>query len=128
MTPQTIEWVKKAEGDWDVVLLLRRSRKQNRYDAIRFHCQQCAEKYLKARLQEASARFPYTHDLSELLLLVLPLEPSWALLQPELATLTNAAVLFRYPGQWTTARQAKQAFSISQRVRSMARLSLGMKS
>ena len=106
MTPQTQEWVEKAEGDWDVVLLLRRSRKRNRYDPIRFHCQQCAEKYLKARLQEAGIRFPYTHDLSELLILALPLEPGWGLLQPELAALTDAAVQFRYPGKSSTSGQA----------------------
>ena len=119
--------MKKAEGDWDVVLLLRRSRKPNRYDAIRFHCQQCAEKYLKARLQEAGIRFPYTHDLSELLILALPLEPSWGLLQPELAALTDAAVQSRYPGKWSTSAQAKRAFAICHRLRSMVRLSLGLK-
>ena len=52
MTVQTEQWVRKAEADFDVVLLLRRSRKPSRFDAIRFHCQQCAEKYLKAVLQE----------------------------------------------------------------------------
>ena len=63
MTAQTRQWVKKVEGDFDVVLLLRRSRKRSRYDAIRFHCQQCSEKYLKARLQEEGIRFPRSHDL-----------------------------------------------------------------
>ena len=120
--------MRKAEGDWDVVLLLRRSRKRNRYDTIRFHCQQCAEKYLKARLQEAGTRFPYSHDLAALLALVLPMEPAWALLRPELAAITDAAVQFRYPGKWASSRDAKQAFVICQRLRSMVRLSLGIKS
>lgn len=77
MTAQTRQWVQKAEGDYDVVLLLRRSRKPSRFDAIRFHCQQCAEKYLKARLQEAAIRFPKTHDLTLLLSMLLPIEPGW---------------------------------------------------
>src|SRR5258705_2221956 len=63
MTPQTEQWVRKAEGDWDVVLLLRRSRKRNRYDAIRFHWQQCAGKYLKARLLMAGTRVPHFPEL-----------------------------------------------------------------
>lgn len=45
MTGLTEQWVRKAEADFDAVLLLRRSRKPSRYDTIRFHCQQCCEKY-----------------------------------------------------------------------------------
>ena len=40
-----------------------------------FHCQQSVEKYLKARLEEAAISFPKTHDLENLLMLLLPLEP-----------------------------------------------------
>jgi HEPN domain-containing protein len=69
--------VQKAEADYDAVLLLRRSGKRSRFDTIRFHCQQCAEKYLKARLQEAGLRFPRTYDLWALLTLVLAVEPTW---------------------------------------------------
>jgi hypothetical protein len=32
MTPMTAEWVRKAEGDFDVVSLLLRSRKRSRYE------------------------------------------------------------------------------------------------
>ena len=50
----TQEWIAKAEGDWQ--------------DALsRYHAQQCAEKYLKARLDEAGSAFSKTHDLSLLL-------------------------------------------------------------
>jgi HEPN domain-containing protein len=127
MTAQTRQWVKKAEGDFDVVLLLRRSRKSSRYDAIRFHCQQCAEKYLKARLQEAAIRFPRTHDLSALLHLILPIEPTWSVFAAELASLTDAAVEFRYPGNWCSSADARRAFTIGQRLREMARRSLGLR-
>jgi HEPN domain-containing protein len=63
----TAEWASKAEGDYDAVCILRRSRKPSRFDAICFHCHQCAEKYLKARLSEAKIRFAKTHDLALLL-------------------------------------------------------------
>src|SRR3954468_3292582 len=112
MTAQTQQWVQKAEADYDVVLLLRRSRKPSRFDAIRFHCQQCAEKYLKARLQEAGIRFPRTHDLSALLHLVLPVEPMWSVLAAPLASLTDAAVEFRYPGNWCSSADARDAFVV----------------
>ncbi len=49
----TQEWVDKAEGDWATLLRESRARKNPNYDAACFHAQQSAEKYLKARLQEA---------------------------------------------------------------------------
>jgi HEPN domain-containing protein len=127
MTAQTKQWVKKAEGDFDVVLLLRRSRKPSRYDSIRFHCQQCVEKYFKAKLQDQHIRFPRTHDLVTLLQLLLPIEPSWVLMQPDLASLTEAAVEFRYPGKWATAADARRAFVTCDGIRGVVRLSLGLK-
>ncbi len=63
MTPATREWVEKAENDYDVVSLLLRSRKRNRYDPICFHAQQCVEKYLKGRMVEEKIAFSKTHDL-----------------------------------------------------------------
>jgi HEPN domain-containing protein len=127
MTRQTEQWVRKAEGDWDAVLLLRRSRKQNRYDIIGFHCQQCAEKYLKARLLEAGISFPKTHDLEAHLILAAPIEPAWQKMQSALSALTDAAVEYRYPGQWSDSAGARRAFSTCERFRVAARKSLGLR-
>jgi HEPN domain-containing protein len=126
MTAQTRQWVLKAEADYDVVLLLRRSRKPSRFDAIRFHCQQCAEKYLKARLQEAGIRFPKTHDLAALLMMLATIEPIWLHLQPELAALTDAAVEFRYPNNWASNTDARDAYATCSRLRKVARRSFGI--
>ena len=51
MNPIVEEWLKKAEGDWQTANRELRARKNPNYDAVCFHCQQCAEKYLKAYLQ-----------------------------------------------------------------------------
>lgn len=54
----TLEWVEKAEGDY---LTAKREvvvDESPNYDAVCFHCQQSAEKYLKARLQGAGLPFP----------------------------------------------------------------------
>ncbi|MGD0093557.1 MAG: HEPN domain-containing protein, partial [Planctomycetota bacterium] len=75
MKPLTREWVKKAEGDFAVMQREARARGKPVYDVICFHAQQCAEKYLKARLQEAVQPFSKTHDLPGLLQVLLPLEP-----------------------------------------------------
>ena len=59
-----------------------RRRKQRVYDAACFHSQQTVEKYFKARLCEAGAVFPKTHDLVALLKLLLPMEPLWSTFLP----------------------------------------------
>src|SRR5580692_5314543 len=108
MTAQTRQWVQKAEADFDAVLLLRRSRKPSRFDTIRFHCQQCAEKYLKARLQEAGVRFPRTHDLASLLSMLRMIEPGWHKMHADVVALTDAAVEFRYPNKWAGSAEARE--------------------
>ena len=72
----TLEWIGKAEGDFATATREYRARKVPNYDSACFHAQQCAEKYLKARLQEATTPFPRTHDLEALLNLLLPIDPS----------------------------------------------------
>ena len=57
MKPLTKEWVDKAEGDFITARRELRARKAPNYDAACFHAQQCAEKYLKARLQEEGIAF-----------------------------------------------------------------------
>jgi HEPN domain-containing protein len=127
MMPTIGEWVTKAEGDFDVVSLLLRSRKRSRYDAICFHAQQCAEKYLKARMVEAGIAFSKTHDLRALLTPLLGIEPLWAVFANEFKILTESAVLPRYPGTSADNADARIAVKICRRFRDAARLSLGLK-
>ena len=46
--------------------------KPSLHDGVCFHCQQAAEKYLKALLQDLREPIPHTHDLVRLLNLLLP--------------------------------------------------------
>jgi HEPN domain-containing protein len=50
------EWVQKAEEDYQAALALSRLRKRPTPNAVSFHCQQCAEKYLKAFLVSKDGR------------------------------------------------------------------------
>ena len=103
MKPITLEWVEKAEGDYASAQRELRARKSPNYDSACFHAQQCAEKYLKARLQEAEISFPKTHDLTKLLDLLLPVEPCFENLRILLgrgnnrAGPVNAAQVLRSP-------------------------------
>jgi HEPN domain-containing protein len=58
MNELTAEWVDKAEGDFDTARRELRVRHRPNYDAVCFHAQQTAEKYLKAFLQERAAPPP----------------------------------------------------------------------
>ena len=126
MKPLTKEWVDKAEGDFITARRELRARKAPNYDAACFHAQQCAEKYLKARLQEEGIAFSRTHDLATLLDLLLPVEPSWAVMRSDLDRLTSFAVEFRYPGTSADKAMARSAVAVCQDVRHRVRMSLGL--
>jgi HEPN domain-containing protein len=99
MNPLTLEWIEKAEKDLATASREIRVREVPNYDAVCFHAQQCAEKYLKAILQERSTPFSKTHNLTALLGLLTPIEPSWELMRPNLERLNVFAVHVRYPGE-----------------------------
>jgi len=99
------EWVSKAEEDFEAAISLARPRKKPLWAPVCFHAQQCVEKYLKARLNEASIMFHKTHDLEALLNQVLPVEPLWLAFRSALKRLSDAAVLPRYPGNVYTNRK-----------------------
>ena len=126
MLPITHEWVSKAEGDYDVIVLLQRSRKASRYDPICFHAQQCVEKYLKACLTERGTAFPKTHDLPLLLSRVAPADSKWSVLGPALTALSAFGVLPRYPGMTATNIHARASVATCRRVRTAARRQLGL--
>jgi HEPN domain-containing protein len=81
-----------------------------------FHCQQSAEKYLKALLKEARVRIPRTHELVALLSL---LPPHYSLrgFRRGLEFLTRFAIETRYPGKSASKRQAASALRWATKVR-----------
>lgn len=126
MKPLTEEWIAKAESDFNTALRELRARKNPNYDAACFHAQQCAEKYLKARLQEEDIAFARTHNLMTLLEMLLPLEPSWEALRSSLRALTTFAVDFRYPGAFADKVIAREAVDICRELRHRVRVSMGL--
>jgi HEPN domain-containing protein len=127
MKASTREWVAKAEEDLAVALTLARPRKKPLWAPLCFHSQQCVEKYLKARLNEASILFHRTHDLEQLLNQALVVEPLWAAFRPALKRLSDAAVVPRYPGGVFTKAEAQRALKTCRAFRNEARLSLGLR-
>ncbi len=128
MKPLTCEWVEKAEGDFATARRELRVRQAPNYDAVCFHTQQCAEKYLKARLQEADIPFGRTHNLPALFALLLPVEPALETLRPHLRALTAFAVGVRYPGESADKAEARDALILCRTVRHCLRLHLALES
>lgn len=121
----TREWIDKAEADFATAQPESVVRPDPNFDAVCFHSQQSAEKFLKARLQEANIAFKKTHDLVFLLNLVSPVEPGWTTLRSDLASLTNYAVEYRYPGPSADELEAREALEACRKVRSV-RAALGL--
>ncbi len=126
MKPTTAEWIAKAEDDFSVMERECQVVTHPSYDAVCFHAQQCAEKYLKAHLCEVDAVFGKTHDLVALLDQVLDVEPGWERFREDLAYLSDFAVSFRYPGEAADQNCALDAQRRCRAFRTAARRSVGL--
>jgi len=127
MNPAVAEWVSKAEGDFLTAGRELRARKSPNYDAVCFHAQQCAEKYLKAVLQENDKPIPKIHNLIELMLLCEKMDSSFEMLRSDLVTMERFSVGVRYPGEMAEKEDAQSAFAAAGTVRTFVRQKLGVK-
>lgn len=126
MKQTTAEWIAKAEADFATMERECQAIEKPNYDGICFHAQQCAEKYLKARLCEADISFGKIHDLVVLLEQVLEMEPTWETFREDLAYLSDFAVSFRYPGESADEESAHDAQHRCRLFRDAVRESLGL--
>ncbi len=127
MKAATRDWIEKVEADHLAAVDLGRRRKIPLHDMVCFHCQQSAEKHLKARLEEAGIHFPKTHDLEAILTLAMAVEPLWSALLPAARRLKPFGVLIRYPGNDASKAQARRSLVDAKSIRIEVRLSLGLK-
>jgi HEPN domain-containing protein len=125
MKQRTREWIEKAEGDWKMAQREVRAADPV-WDGVCFHAQQCAEKYLKAFLEEHQIAFEKTHDLAVLLNLSGELFPELHSIRTELASLSTFGVAARYPGVQADRQAAEDAMRTAQEVRDAARTKFGL--
>jgi len=126
MNPAVAEWIAKAEGDFLTAGRELRARKAPNYDAVCFHAQQCAEKYLKAVLQERGEHIPKIHNLIELMLLCEAIDGSFEMLRADLVTMERFSVRVRYPGETAEKEDAQSAYAAAGTVRTFVRQKLDM--
>lgn len=125
MKQRTREWIEKAEGDWKMAQ--REAKAPDPvWDGVCFHAQQCAEKYLKAFLEEHNLPFPRTHDLVALLNLCGEMLPDLDPLRTHLTNLTTYSVAARYPGEQADRQAAEEGMRTAEQVRTVLRANLGL--
>lgn len=115
------EWIGKAEGDLLTATHILKLGRRCPTDAVCFHAQQCAEKYLKALLVVRGIDFPKTHDL-EALAARLRNGGKPQLSPDDLARLKRYATVTRYPGaEEIRLAEARGAVAAARRVRKAIR-------
>jgi len=90
------QWLNKSQRDLKVAWVLL-NHEESLLDAVVYHCQQSAEKALKAYLTYQNVAFRKTHDLDILVDLCALSEPSFQDLKDSADSLTPYATEFRYP-------------------------------
>ena len=96
------------------------------WDGICFHAQQCAEKYIKAFLEEQTFAFHKTHDLVGLMDLSGGLLPELAPLRSQLAHLSTFGITTRYPGVQADQYAADEALKTAGETRTIVRTKFGL--
>ena len=114
----TQQWLAKAKQDFEVAQHLV-SQGADYFSAVGFHSQQAAEKYLKALLTHHQIEFPKTHNLGELLDLLVPVQPPTAGSLRDITALNPYGVEIRYPDDMleVTSEEAGEAVKLAGRAR-----------
>ena len=92
------EWIRYARMDYDAAMHLR-SFHPMPIEIICYHCQQAAEKALKAVLIYHGKEVPYIHDTLRLWKLATALETTLSSLRPQASYLRRFASVARYPNE-----------------------------
>lgn len=113
----TQAWLKKAELDLRAAAHDQHATPPLLEDSL-FHCQQAAEKALKALLTWHDQPFRKTHDLTELGQQAIQLDATLDPLCRRAATLTTFAWVFRYPGgqESPTVAEAQEGLALAQEI------------
>ena len=120
-------WLKKADNDIKIIeheLMLPESEWVN--DAICFHCQQAAEKYLKALLIFHESDVPKTHNIEYLQSLIKERHPDIS--EIEVKDLSLFGVDIRYPDNFyqPTTEEVKYYTALVVKIRDIVKLKINI--
>ncbi len=113
-----LDWINKAEQDLGMARLALKHQPDLRAP-ISFHCQQAAEKYLKAYLVHLNIEFKKTHHLSYLLDLISEWESVSKEMYITVEILEDYGVAVRYPGYFDlTDEDVTMAYKAAEKIKS----------
>ena len=130
MSPESLilaqAWLKKASSDLAAASILIHGE-QKHLDVGSYHCQQAAQKAIKAYLTARETLFPKTHSLEQLLDLCASPADTFEQLRGHAKRLTPLAHEFRYPGDVVepTPEEANQALALAEEVYTFCHAAVG---
>lgn len=119
MDHETMQWIKMAEMDYGVAKHLFQTYYPKPFEIICYHCQQAAEKAIKALIIDGGAQggLPKKHDLSFLLNQIknsVKIEEKY---YDYADTLTPYGISIRYPNElFLEERHAKEALRMTEEI------------
>lgn len=119
-----LEFLRKADHDLGSARLLLTG--EDLFDSACFHCQQLAEKAIKALLTHNSIRFKKVHDLDVLLELLN--DPDFNHVRRNAITLNQYAVDSRYPGDYIEPEkeEAEEALRMAIEIYELVKVKLSL--
>ncbi|MGD0516858.1 MAG: HEPN domain-containing protein [Thermoguttaceae bacterium] len=109
-------WLRKADSDLANAELCLSAEKS--LDTACFHCQQAAEKSLKAYLIANKTEFPFIHDLKRLLDVCSQLDSAFDAFTADALRLTPYAVATRYDDAfWPDLEEVQEALDSARAIR-----------
>jgi HEPN domain-containing protein len=103
------DWLTRAEHDLQAARILQ-AAKNSPLDTAIYHCQQAAEKSVKAWLQSKDNPFPKTHDIEKLVEQASKINPDFVKLLLAATVLTPYVSAFRYPGGSGESMPSREEF------------------
>ena len=111
------EWLRYAANDLFTARHMFEEAHPKQTEISAFHCQQAAEKAIKAYLISKNVEPPKTHDLDFLCQLCIQYEPLFQTISAAASNLTPFAVAARYPKQLISVdAEVKRAIAHAQHI------------
>lgn len=116
------EWMCKAEHDFTAIEVIK-NHNPELGDIICYHCQQSAEKYLKAYLTKLDLSFKRSHSLSYLLDLLKNVPDE---VYDSAEILEDYGVNIRYPGDWfePSVQDIEEAYNSAKKIKEFVSIRL----
>ena len=102
-------WLTKALHDLQAARIIANAA-DGPLDTAIYHCQQAAEKSVKAWLQSKDDPFPKSHDIKDLVKRASLFNPDFEKLAAAAAVLTPYVSAFRYPGGFDEPMPSREEF------------------